>query len=399
MRKIAFWDDPERHQRLWPLTYTKPSCELRVGILSIREKWEHYLKADLVGYFTLDYLTGQYTKPRDTSGIWVINGSVMPNEQLVTSIKGLKKGTGIIYEGVMIALYTDEGFAGSNHDWTQWNDSIDQINYGWDIFIQNGKQIKKDFKLVTQDQISQPIKDPHTRTYGSDIYIESGVTIRAAILNAERGPIYIGKNCRIGEGTIIRGPFAMNEHSEITMGAAIREQVTIGPHSKVGGEISQTVIQGFTNKAHDGFLGNSVIGEWCNLGAGTNNSNLKLNYSTIKMWDFYSKKFIDTGLQFCGMIMGDYTKCSIASQFNTGTTVGVGANILGSGVQKNLIPSFSWGVKQGFITHRIDKMLETTDLVMRRRSKHLEDHQKEVLKNVFIQTQYERTWEIRTNNE
>ena len=218
MRKIAFWDDPEGHQRLWPLTYTKPSCELRVGILSIREKWEHYLKADLVGYFTLDYLTGQYTKPRDASGIWVINGSVMPNEQLVTSIKGLKKGTGIIYEGVMIALYTDEGFAGSNHDWTQWNDSLDQINYGWDIFKQNGKQIKKDFKLVTQDQITQPIADPHTRTYGSDIYIESGVTIRAAILNAERGPIYIGKNCRIGEGAIIRGPFAMNEHSEINNG-------------------------------------------------------------------------------------------------------------------------------------------------------------------------------------
>ena len=153
MRKIAFWDDPERHQQLWPLTYTKPSCELRVGILTIREKWERYLKADLGGYFTLDYLTGQYTKPKDASGIWVINGSVMPNEQLVASIKGLKKGTGIIYDGIMVALYTDEGFAGSNYDWTQWNDSLDEIKYGWDIFIQNGEQIKKDFKLVTQDQI------------------------------------------------------------------------------------------------------------------------------------------------------------------------------------------------------------------------------------------------------
>ena len=337
MHKIAFWDDPTSHQQLWPLTYTKPSCELRVGILTIREKWERYLKADLGGYFTLDYLTGQYTKPKDASGIWVINGSIMPNEQLVASIKGLKKGTGIIYDGIMVALYTDEGFAGSNYDWTQWNDSLDQIKYGWDIFIQNGEQIKKDFKLVTQDQISKPIEDPHTRTYGSDIYIESGVTIRAAILNADHGPIYIGKNCTIGEGAVIRGPFAMNEHSEIKMGAAIREEVTIGPYSKVGGEISQTVIQGFTNKAHDGFLGNSVIGEWCNLGAATNNSNLKLNYSTIKMWNFHSKKFIDTGLQFCGMIMGDYTKCGIASQFNTGTTVGMGANILGSGIQKNLI--------------------------------------------------------------
>ncbi|MAJ51900.1 MAG: glucose-1-phosphate thymidylyltransferase [Flammeovirgaceae bacterium] len=395
MHKVAFWDDPDSHQQLWPLTYTKPSCELRVGILTIREKWEHYLEADLVGYFTLDYLADQYSKPIDTSGIWVINGSVMPNEQLIASIKALKKGTGLVCDGIIIALYTDEGFDGANQDLIPWNDSFDQIKYGWDIFIQNEEQIKKDFKLVTRDKISQLVEDPHTCTYGSDIYIESGVTIRAAILNAEYGPIYIGKNCLVGEGVIIRGPFAMNEHSELKMGAMIRGGVTIGPCSKVGGEISQTVVQGFSNKAHDGFLGNSVIGEWCNLGAGTNNSNLKLNYSTIKMWNYYSKKLIDTGLQFCGLIMGDHTKCSIASKFNTGTTVGIGANIFGSEVQKNLIPSFSWGVKQGFITHRIDKMLKSTELVMKRKSKNLEDQQRGVLKSIFIQTQYERTWENR----
>ena len=398
MHKIAFWDDPASHQQLWPLTYTKPSCELRVGILTIREKWEHYLQADLAGYFTADYLADQYTKPSDESGIWVINGSILPNDQLIASIKRLKKGTGIVSEGVMIAQYTEGDFDATKEGMLSIEDPLDQIKYGWDIFIQNGEQIKKDFKLVTQNQASQPIEDPHTRTYGSDIFIEPGVTIRAAVLNADHGPIYIGKHSIIGEGAVIRGPFAMNEYSEIKMGALIREEVTVGPYSKLGGEVSKTVIQGFSNKAHDGFLGNSVIGEWCNLGAGTNNSNLKLNYSTIKMWDFLGQKFKGTGLQFCGLIMGDHAKCGIATNFNTGTTVGMAANIFGSGIQRNLIPSFSWGGTQGFITHRIDKMLETTDLVMRRRNKYLSDHQKRVLKSIFNQTQYERTWELRPDN-
>ena len=170
MHKVAFWDDLYSHRQLWPLTYTKPCCELRVGILTIREKWEHYLEADLVGYFTLDYLADQYSKPIDTSGIWVINGSVMPNEQLIASIKALKKGTGLVCDGIIIALYTDEGFDGANQGLIPWNDSFDQIKYGWDIFIQNEEQIKKDFKLVTRDKISQLVEDPHTRTYGSDIY-------------------------------------------------------------------------------------------------------------------------------------------------------------------------------------------------------------------------------------
>jgi UDP-N-acetylglucosamine diphosphorylase/glucosamine-1-phosphate N-acetyltransferase len=216
-----------------------------------------------------------------------------------------------------------------------------------------------------------------------NIFLEPGAKIECATLNASTGPIYIGKDAEIMEGALIRGPFALCEHATLKMGTKIYGPTTIGPHSKVGGEVNNSVIFGYSNKAHDGFLGNSVIGEWCNLGADTNNSNLKNNYIEVKLWDYASGRFIPTGLQFCGLIMGDHSKSGINTMFNTGTVVGVSANIFGSGFPRNYIPSFSWGGAQGYITYHIDKALEVASQVMKRRDIKLDEIEQDILKHIF----------------
>jgi UDP-N-acetylglucosamine diphosphorylase/glucosamine-1-phosphate N-acetyltransferase len=270
---------------------------------------------------------------------------------------------------------------------------MDIVHRPWDIFLLNGQEIRNDYARITANRTSYPIGDKHTIVYGSDIFIEEGVKIRAAILNAEDGPIYIGKDASIGEGSLIKGPFALCEHGQLSMGATLRGDTTVGPYSKVGGEVSNSVIQGYSSKGHDGFLGNSVIGEWCNLGAGTNNSNLKNNYLEVKMWDYSSESFSPSGRQFCGLIMGDHSKCGISSTFNTGTTVGVSANLFGSGLPRTFIPDFSWGGATGFDTYKLDKMFQTTELVMQRRNQRLTEADQRILEHVFNITRKFRTWD------
>jgi UDP-N-acetylglucosamine diphosphorylase/glucosamine-1-phosphate N-acetyltransferase len=264
----------------------------------------------------------------------------------------------------------------------------------WHIFQFNAAEIRKDFILLTAGRKSQPIQDPHTRCYGEhQIFIEEGVQIRAAILNAEGGPIYLGKNSEVQEGALIRGPFALCEGSTVNMGAKLRGDTTIGPYSKVGGEVSNSVIMGYSNKGHDGFLGNSVIGEWCNLGADTNTSNLKNNYAPVKLWDYTKGGFANTGLQFCGLMMGDHSKCGINTMFNTGTVIGVGANVFGDGFPRNFIPSFAWGGAAGFSTFTPPKFHETAQAVYARRGKEWGPDQKEILDKVFDLTKSYRIWD------
>ena len=264
----------------------------------------------------------------------------------------------------------------------------------WQIFQFNGSEIRKDFTLLTKGRTSQPVNDPHTIVYGADqIFIEEGAKIKAAVLNAEGGPIYIGKNTEIQEGSLIRGPFALCEGSTINMGAKLRGDTTVGPFSKVGGEISNSVIFGYSNKGHEGFLGNSVIGEWCNLGADTNTSNLKNNYASVKLWDYTRGGFANTGLQFCGLMMGDHSKCGINTMFNTGTVVGVGANIFGDGFPRNFIPSFSWGGAAGFSTFTMVKFEETAKAVFGRRGLEWTPAEKEILDKVFELTKSYRIWD------
>ena len=389
--RIKLFEKQTDHLRLLPLTYTRSVGDLRVGILTIAEKWSHHLKAE-VFQESVPELSEKY--PVGQQADLIILAGLLPDQELLKAIDPLEKGSG---------LYNSAGelLVGKPHDHQLTNDlnrieypgSYDQIIYPWDLFRLNGQEIRKDYHLITYNRKSESLNDIHTRTYGVDIFIEKGAKIRAAILNAENGPIYIGKNTDIQEGSMIKGPFALCEGAILNMGTKVRGDSTIGPYSKIGGEVSNSVLLGYSNKGHDGFIGNSVLGEWCNLGADTNTSNMKNNYGTVKMWDFEQEKFIDTGLQFCGLIMGDHSKCSINTMFNTGTTVGVSANIFGEGFPRNFIPSFSWGGKHGFITYRTEKVFETAVLAMKRRGKTLTDMDRKILVDIFDRTAHHRNWE------
>ncbi|EIM78671.1 transferase hexapeptide repeat containing protein [Nitritalea halalkaliphila LW7] len=248
--------------------------------------------------------------------------------------------------------------------------------------------------MLTAGQESAPLLDPHTKVYAPEnIFIAPGARVHAAVLNASTGPIYIGKDAEVQEGALIRGPFSMGEGSVVNMGAKVRGDTSLGPHCKIGGEVSNAVFFGYSNKGHDGFLGNAVIGEWCNLGADTNNSNLKNNYAPVKVWDYSKGRFTQTGLQFCGLLMGDHAKCGINTMFNTGTVVGVGANVFGAGFPRNFVPDFSWGGAAGLSTFTFSKFEETASVVMKRRGLDFDAVEKNILVHVFQLTAAYRIWE------
>jgi UDP-N-acetylglucosamine diphosphorylase/glucosamine-1-phosphate N-acetyltransferase len=386
--QIQFVDQDTARTKLLPLTYTRPIADLRVGILRISEKWSKMLQATSYGYDTAAYLSLKYSLAQNPT-IFIYNG-LLPNLQLLADITSLPAQTKLVANGQVLVSNAPL----DRCDYTiEYLGEINQIVYPWDIFSQNGSEINKDFELLTANRKSEPITDPHTICYGENIFLEKGAKVKAAILNAENGPIYLGKDTEISEGAIVKGPFALCNHSVVNMGAKIKGDSTIGPYSKVGGEVSNSVIQGYTNKGHDGFLGSSVVGEWCNLGADTNNSNLKNNYGNVKMWDFESESFKDTGLQFCGLIMGDHSKCGINTMFNTGTTIGVSSNIFGEGFPRTIVPSFAWGGASGFVTYKLNKVYETAELVMSRRKVQLDDVERDILQHIFNLTSENRVWE------
>ncbi len=393
---IQFAETPEGHQRLLPLTYTRPIANLRVGILTLDEKWCKHLSIENYGYYTQDYLSRKFLSldaSEDT--LWIVDG-ILPSPELIAEITRLKPGESLAQNGRMLIAKGNENPVTSEHAYKliKLNTEVSQMVYSWDIFRLNGQEIRNDFKLITSGRTSAKITDPHTTVYGAEnIFIEEGVTIKAAVLNAENGPIYIGKNCQVHEGALLRGALALGDGSIVAMGTKLRGDISTGPCCKVGGEISNSVFWGYSNKGHDGFLGNSVIGEWCNFGAGTNSSNLKNNYDPVRMWSFESDSFIQTGLQFCGLIMADYSKTAIGTLFNTGTTVGVATNIYGKGFPKTIIPSFAWGGSEGFVTHRPRKAFITADIVMKRRNLELTPDDKEILNHIFEATSHHRVWE------
>ena len=374
-----------------PLSYTRPIADLRVGILKIHEKWGNYLDSHQFFFRSEKYLSQKFPIPETIS--LTIKGGTLPTSELLDKIFLLKPNEVITYQNIPIAGYYDvqEPFEINERKSIELS-TLNIVTRPWDIFLKNGEEIRKDYSLLTNNRESEKLKDKHTITYGKHIFIEKGATITAAILNASNGPIYIGKNVEIQEGAILRGPVTVNEGTTVNMGAKIRQNTTIGPYSKVGGEISNSIIQGFSSKFHDGFLGNSVIGEWCNLGANTNISNLKNNYLNVKMWDYTKEKFVHTGLQFCGLIMADHTKCGINTMFNTSTSVGVCSNIFGEGFPRTFIPSFAWGGHSGFVTHELKKVFETTELVMQRREKELTNIDKKILSHIFELTANYRLW-------
>lgn len=389
---MTFIDTEESWKQMLPLSYTRPVADARVGILKVHEKWSKLLSADKIHFRCRDYLQDLFKAPTQKS--LTILGNVLPSEDLIRSVKELKEGEALVYQDQIIAGFyeNEESFELGSRKSIQ-IDEIRQVIHPWDIFRLNGAEINNDYELITKGRKSQPLNDSHTKTYGDQIFIEDGAKIRASVLNTENGPIYIGKDAEVQEGALIRGPFALCEHSVVNMGSKIKGDTTVGPYSKVGGEVSNSVIFGYSNKGHEGFLGNAVIGEWCNLGADTNNSNLKNNYANVKMWDFATGRFKDTGLQFCGLIMGDHSKCGINTMFNTGTTIGVSANIFGDGFPRTIIPSFAWGGASGFSTYQVKKAFETAGLVMKRRNKALTEEDKAMLSHIFEITAENRVWD------
>ena len=391
MNYILF--DDHTWQNLLPLTFTKPVAEIRIGILSITEKWEHYLNGKLT-FQTQEYLNQKY-KASYTNNAVFINGKICPTPELLAQINQLEFNTGIKKGNTLIAFRSNiasplniaDALISSVETSTMYT-SVENV---WDIFSKNGDAIKADFDLITRGRTSQPLSTSNTVIGDAkQIFLEEGAIVEASILNTNAGPIYIDKDAEIMEGSVVRGPFSLGEHAALKLSTKIYGPTTVGPHSKVGGEVNNSVIFAYSNKGHDGFLGNSVIGEWCNLGADTNNSNLKNNYGNVKLYSYSQKKMIDTGLQFCGLIMGDHSKCGINTMFNTGTVVGVGANIFGSGFPPTHIPSFSWGGADGMEEYKFDKMIETASRVYARRNLTVNAVEKDILEKIFKNTEGDR---------
>ncbi len=382
MNYIIF--DNFRRNYLLPLTFTRPVGDIRIGILTIREKWEHYLAAK-TSSLTEDYLSVKFPIVKGDDNI-LINGSIMPNDELVAEIKKIGINQALVKDEVIIAVRLSAKDL-DNIDDTEGMEEFEtdcefaKVNTTWDIFAKNDAAIRADFEILTKGRKSAPLSKSNT-LLGDHIFIEEGASVESATINTITGPVYIGKDAEIMEGAMIRGPFALGQGSVVKMGAKIYGGTTVGPYSKVGGELNNVVIFGFSNKAHDGFLGNSVIGEWCNLGADTNNSNLKNNYDVVRMWSYPDHTFVDTGLQFCGLVMGDHSKCGINTMFNTGTVVGVNSNIFGSGFQRNFIPSFAWGGTKGFDDFSIRKAIDIAKRVYSRRDIEFDETEQSILRSV-----------------
>lgn len=385
MNYILF--DGSTRNQLLPFTYTRPVADIRVGILTIREKWEKML-GFTTSTVTEDYLIDKFPMIEMEQNIF-INASVLPTKFLVSLIQNLSENKALFIDDEPLAFFAkeDQEIDFKTFDILPYtNDDILRIENTWDIFKLNGEAIKRDFKLLTTDRESQLVPEMTIAFNKDQIFIEEGAVLPLCSLNANDGPIYIGKDSEIMEGAMIRGPFALCENATIKMGAKIYGATTIGPHSKIGGEVNNCVIFGYSNKGHDGFLGNSVLGEWCNIGADTNNSNLKNNYAEVRLWDYETEGFAKTGLQFCGLMMGDHSKCGINTMFNTGTVVGVSANIFGSGFPRNFIPSFSWGGSAGMITYKTDKAFEVANVVMSRRNISFTEVDVQILEHIFKET-------------
>ncbi|MEO9965947.1 MAG: putative sugar nucleotidyl transferase [Reichenbachiella sp.] len=385
--QIALADLSQHRIKLFPFTMTRPVGDLRVGILTIQEKWEKHFKQS-VDFLTVTDLTPKFGGTHQNYQL-VINGALCPNTELVAEILKLEQGQALYHQNTFLAargtIHSLEEFENQkNTTAIEYDGGYTLIARSWDLFTHNKEQLEADFLLLTADRTSHVITDPHTRVYNPDsIFVEEGVDIKAAILNAEEGSIYLGKNSIVQEGAAIRGPFALGENSRINMNAKIREGVTIGPNCKIGGEVSNSIVYGNSNKAHDGYLGMAVVGEWCNLGADTNNSNLKNNYEDVKVWDFESESLINTGLQFCGLFMGDHSKTAINTMLNTGTTIGVCSNVFGSGFPPPYIPSFSWGGSDQMTVHKIDKAIATAQKVWARKNIQQTGNDEKILKTIF----------------
>ncbi|WP_047245075.1 GlmU family protein [Maribacter thermophilus] len=379
----VLFDGPVR-ENLLPFTFTRPVAEVRIGILTIKEKWEAYLD-HTVSYLTEEYLSHKFPLVLTTENIF-IDGSIVPDAKLLRAIENLKT-LQVLKQGDIVIAYKSDT-ANTDNIWEKfetidYNDEFFQIRYTWDIFSKNGKALEDDFDFLTKGRKSQPISKTNSLIRPERIFLEEGAKVEYSILNATDGPIYIGKNAEIWEGSLIRGGLALCDNAIVKMGGKLYGATTIGPYSKVCGEVSNSVIFGYSSKGHEGYLGNAVLGEWCNIGADSNNSNLKNNYAKVRLWNYATEKFEQTGLQFCGLMMGDHSKTAINTMFNTGTVIGVNSNIYVPGFPRNFVPSFSWGGASGFSTYMPQKAFEAAKVMMARRGVEFSEMDADILNHVF----------------
>ena len=391
-KNVILFDDAVARENLLPMSFTRPLADFRFGINTIREKWEALLPG-VYSYLTVNYLQEKYPMKLDAEDDNIfISGNICPTDELVAGISGLSIGEAIVGTKGLIA------FRGSLADFEARNientvsvrETSLSINMLYDIFIGNDRAIKEDFKYMTRGRKSQPISN--TNTIVGDLYdangvpqifIEEGAVVEAAILNVKNGPIYVGRDAEVMEGSCLRGPVAVCDHAVVNMATRIYGATTLGPYCKVGGELNNVVMIGYSNKAHDGFLGNAVIGEWCNIGGGTSASNLKNDYTEIKLWNYPAHRFLRTGLQFCGLIMGDHSKTGVNCMFNTATVVGVGVNIHGTGFPRNFVPSFSEGSTAGFTDVSLAKFFDIAQRMMARRKVELTETDRKIFQSIY----------------
>ena len=381
---VVLFDSEGIWKEFLPLTYTRPVSDIRFGMLTVREKWDLFFKKKCE-VLSQDYLSIKHPFAEKGENIFIAS-NICPNDALLKEIKKLKSGEALVNGKALLAFIGRSSSLLNQGSLMkkEFKGNYLKIDHVWDLFQKNGEAIKEDFKLLTKGKKSVPIsKSVKVIGKRTDVFFEKGVQAEACILNAKSGPIYIAKDAEIMEGTAVRGPLFLGEHSTLKLNAKVYGPTSIGPHCKVGGEVSNSLIFGYSNKAHDGFIGNSVIGEWCNLGADTNSSNLKNNYASVKLFNYAQNKQVDSGQQFCGLIMGDHSKTGINTMLNTGTVVGVGANIFGGGFPVTHIPSFTWGGAEGFETYKLDKLFETAEKVFERRGLKFNAPEKEILKHVF----------------
>lgn len=391
---IILFDDNEVRLNLLPLTFTRPVADIRFGIITIREKWEMCLPGTY-SYITADYLSKKFPAVPSGDSVYIA-GHVTPSDELVSLVSGMKPGECYKKEGKLL-LFRGDRDSFDKEIFAEEKDlpfdvlSVEQL---FDIFKNNGEAIARDFKKLTAGKESAKLSATNTVVgepcFGDGtpkIFIEEGATVECAVINVKKGPVYIGRHAEIMEGSCIRAPFAACENAAVKMGAKIYGATTLGPYCKVGGELNNVVMFGYSNKAHDGFLGDAVIGEWCNLGAGATASNLKNDYAEIKLWNYSTQRFLRTGLQFCGLIMGDHSKAGVNTMFNTATVLGVGVNVYGSGFPRNFIPSFSEGGTSGFSDVSLNKFFIVADRMMSRRDKHLNEDDKAIFEAIYLQAE------------
>lgn len=376
------FEDKNIIKDFFPLTFTRPSAELRTGILTFSERWQRLLGITQVSYLTADYLQGKYPYTGVSEEVTLsIYANFLPTPRLLEQLHSLEVGESITYQGRMLA-FVGKSITLSSIPPIEWEEPLVLFEKPTDLFTYNDKAIDFDFKLLTQGRTSAPLS-PTNGFLGdkADLFIEEGAKVEFATLNCQKGKIYIGKDAEVMEGSHLRGPIALCEHATVNMGAKLYGATTIGPYSKVGGEISNSVIWGYSNKGHDGFLGNSVLGQWCNLGADTNVSNLKNTYNTIQLWDYQKGDYTSSGLQFCGVLMGDHSKTAINTQINSGTTIGVFANLFSAGFPSKYIPNFAWGTSAD--KYRLNEAFAVAERVMARRGIAFDQKEQDILQWLF----------------